>query len=247
MNITRSEPGSLYDIIYQHARTSIYVFPSKWTDLHSRLLCIRFIEHPAIINPVPTTTKPPTPSKEEKTLTRELDALESSADRACGDESIAIKHVISMFFPSLSRAETDASLDLYFGERVFRKAVYLSCLWKSHRSTDTSLLSASLHQIPRYDREPSTEYAPILAYVSRSQLAALRKQHHVAFRPGNTPNEAVDRLKRLRSKKLILKDRPCGAPFPQYAQPPSKRRRVILLLALPTPLYQLVHLNNATL
>ena len=53
-------------------------------------------------------------------------------------------------------------------------------------------------------------------------------------------------LRGLPTPTYILKDRPCGAPFPQYAQPPSKRRRVILLLALPTPLYQLVHLNNAT-
>ncbi|KAK4097766.1 hypothetical protein N658DRAFT_500080 [Parathielavia hyrcaniae] len=88
------------------------------------------------------------PSRKAETLLKDLNALESLPHQASDDENSAIKHIISTFFPSLSRLKTDTGLNLYFGRQV-RKAVQFPCVWSHH-----------------------TGYTPILAYVSRSQLAA---------------------------------------------------------------------------
>jgi hypothetical protein len=77
MNITRPEPGSLYDIIQRHARHPVYLPPSRWTDLHSRLLQVDFVKRPAIVKPVPTSCGWLTPSGEAETLIKQTPQLTS--------------------------------------------------------------------------------------------------------------------------------------------------------------------------
>ncbi|GAB1318293.1 HNH nuclease domain-containing protein [Madurella fahalii] len=216
--ITRPEPGSLYDIMHDHAGASLYVVPICWTDLHSQLLGVNFVERPAITTPVPDLAAGRwlEPSKMAQNLTSELHTLvrkEASPARAfCKNR--AIKHIMSTFFPAtLSRPKTGAELNLYFGQRVFKKVVRIPCLWKSPSGADISFDSCptlpptSFSQVPPGACDAGTEYAqnmPMLAYISRSQLAAIRKNLYGVVRgPANTPNEPVARLQRLRSKMLI--------------------------------------------
>jgi hypothetical protein len=82
-----------------------------------------------------------------------------------------MKHVISTFFPSL-RSNTCNKLNLYFGQQV--SAVDIPCLWK-----------------------PGAEDTPVLAFVSKSQLA---ERYAAVSGPGN---ELLARLQRLQSKLLV--------------------------------------------
>lgn len=213
--ITRPEPGSLYDIMHDHAGTSLYVVPICWTDLHSQLLGANFTERPAISTPVPDLDAGRwlEPSWMAQNLTSELHTLARKEEWAVC-KSRAIKHVLSTLFPStLSRPKSGAELNLYFGQRVFKKVVRVPCLWKSPGGADASFDSCptqpptSFSEVPPSAREAGTEYAPntpMLAYIGRSQLATIRKNLYGVVRgPANTPNEPVARLQRLRSKMLI--------------------------------------------
>jgi hypothetical protein len=204
--------------MHDYAGTMLYVVPICWTDLHSQLLGASFIERPAIATPVPDLDRGISlePSRMAQTLTSELRNLvrmEASPAKAfC--KTRAIKRVMSTLFPNtLSRPKTGAELNLYFGQRIFKKVVRIPCLWKSPSGADASfdscptLPSTSFSQVPPSAREAGCEYAPnkpILAYIGRAQLAAIRRNLYGVVRgPNNTPNEPVARLQRLRSKMLI--------------------------------------------
>ncbi|KAK3317393.1 hypothetical protein B0T19DRAFT_291002 [Cercophora scortea] len=219
VRITRPEVGSLYDIMHDHAGESLFVNPICWTDQHPELLGVRFTELPRILTPVPdfVSGRNTEPSRVARTLTSELHTL---VERDNGQARIfcknrAIKHVMATLFPStLSNPRTSAELDLYFGQRVYRKAVRVPCVWKSpanglENSFDSAptLPSSSFGRIPVSRQESTPEYSPnqpILAYVNRSQLAMVRQNlFRVVPGRGNIPNEAVLSLQRLRSKMLI--------------------------------------------
>ncbi|KAK4196266.1 hypothetical protein QBC40DRAFT_313946 [Triangularia verruculosa] len=210
--ITRPDPGSLYDIMHDHAGTSLYAMPMCWTDRHSELLGVHFDRHPTIEKPVPENLDGRwlEPSHMARVLTAELQVLvradPSPTKLFCKNR--AIKHVMSTLFPhTLSKAKTSAELDLFFGMKAFRKAVRLPCVWKSAASRDASFDSMATLDPHTLGRSDSAEYAPnlpILAYVNRSQLASIRKNlFRIAAGPEGTPNEPVARLQALRSKLLI--------------------------------------------
>lgn len=216
--ITRPDPGSLYDIMHDNAGTSLYVVPICWTDLHSRLLGAQFTERPVVKTPVPDLVPGSwlEPSRMAQTLTSELHTLvrEDTSPRRASSKNRAIKHVMSTLFPTtLSRAKTGAELNLYFGQRVYRKVVRIPCLWKRPSNTETSfdscptMPSTSFTHAPKSAREAGVEYVsnmPILAYINKSQLAAVRASLYGVVRgPYNNPNHAVAGLQRLRSKMLI--------------------------------------------
>ncbi|KAK0609922.1 hypothetical protein B0T17DRAFT_457381, partial [Bombardia bombarda] len=215
--ITSPQVGSLYDIMYDNAGISLYVLPICWTDTHSKLLGARFTELPAIEKPVPDYVpgRCLEPSRVARMLTAELHTLvrheTRPTDAFCKNR--AIKHVMQTLFPNtLSRPKTGADLDLYFGMRVFRKAVRLPCLWRSP-GVETSFDSAPTIPSTSFgmlSQDATSEYAPnqpLLAYINRSQLAMIRQNLFRVFNgPDNTPNEPVARLQRLRSKQLIPKD-----------------------------------------
>lgn len=209
--IIRPDPGSLYDIMHDNAGTSLYAMPMCWTDRHSELLGVQFDRRPTIEKPVPENLDGRwlEPSHMARVLTTELQVLvqadPSPTKLFCKNR--AIKHVMSTLFPhTLSKAKTSAELDLFFGMKAFRKAVRLPCVWKSAASRDASFDSMATldpHTLVRSD----SEYAPnlpILAYVNRSQLAAIRKNlFRIASGPNGIFNEPVARLQALRSKLLI--------------------------------------------
>jgi hypothetical protein len=213
--ITRPEPGSLYDILHDHAGTALYVVPLCWTDQHPRLLGARFKKRAAVVTPVPDLDPGAwlEPSKMAQTLTSELHTLvrEDATSARAFCKNRAMKHILSTLFPAtLTRPKTGAELNLYFGHRVFRKVVRIPCIWKSPSSVDTSfdscptLPSSSFCQAPKSSRDAGM---PMLAYINRSQLAAIRKNlYGVHRRPDSNPNEPVSRLQRLRSKMLVPAD-----------------------------------------
>ncbi|KAK4032436.1 hypothetical protein C8A01DRAFT_41118 [Parachaetomium inaequale] len=213
--ITRAEPGSLYDILHDHAGTSLYVVPICWTDQHTRLLGVRFRARPAVVTPVPNLVPGVwlEPSKMAQTLTSELHTLvrEDATPARAFCKNRAMKHILSTLFPTtLSRAKTGAELNLYFGHRVFRKVVRIPCVWKSPSSVDTSfdscptLPATSFTGVPKSSREAGM---PMLAYINKSQLAAIRKNLYGVLRgPGSNTNEPVSSLQRLRSKMLVPAD-----------------------------------------
>ncbi|KAK3348884.1 hypothetical protein B0T25DRAFT_231134 [Lasiosphaeria hispida] len=218
LRITRPEPGSIYDTMFEYAGTSLYVLPICWTDIHTQLLRARFSECPAIIKPVPELVpgRYLEPSNLARALTAELHILvkPDSQPARMFSKNRAIKHVMATLFPStLSRPKTGAELDIFFGQRVFRKAIRIPCMWKSPSGVDTSFDSAptipatSFGNLPASSPESSADYAPnqpVLAYVNRDQLAMIRENlFRVVLGPNNTPNEPVARLQRLRSKLLI--------------------------------------------
>ncbi|KAL2262692.1 hypothetical protein VTK26DRAFT_399 [Humicola hyalothermophila] len=217
MRITRPDPGSLYDIMHDHAGTALFVIPICWTDLHSRLLGVRFIQRPAIAKPVPDLISGQwyEPSRMAQNLTSELHTLvrEESTPARAFTKNRAIKHVMSTLFPAtMSHPKSGAELNLYFGHRVFKKVVRVPCLWKAPSSANTSfdscptLPSTSFSQQSKGGRESVGDYAPntpILAYINKSQLASVRNNLYGVMRgPGNAPNEPVAGLQRLRSKLL---------------------------------------------
>jgi hypothetical protein len=213
--ITRPEPGSLYDILHDHAGTSLYVVPICWTDKHSTLLGARFNKRAAVVKPVPDLISGVwlEPSKMAQTLTSELHTLvrEDATPARAFCKNRAMKHILSTLFPAtLGWSKTGAELNLYFGHRVFRKVVRIPCVWKSPASVDTSfdscptVLASSFTQPPKNNRDAGM---PMLAYINRSQLAAIRKNLYGVLRgPENNTNEAVSSLQRLRSKMLVPAD-----------------------------------------
>jgi hypothetical protein len=148
-----------------------------------------------------------------QTLTSELHTLvrEDATSARAFCKNRAMKHILSTLFPAtLTRPKTGAELNLYFGHRVFRKVVRIPCIWKSPSSVDTSfdscptLPSSSFCQAPKSSRDAGM---PMLAYINRSQLAAIRKNlYGVHRRPDSNRNEPVSRLQRLRSKMLVPAD-----------------------------------------
>lgn len=213
--ITRPEPGSLYDILHEHAGTPLHVVPICWTDLHSRLLGARFSARPAVAKPVPDLPHGASlePSKMAQTLTAELHTLvrEDATPARAFCKNRAIKHIMSTLFPAtLSRPKTGAELNLYFGHRVFRKVVRVPCVWKSPSSVDVSfdscltLPSTSFTQIPKSSRDGGM---PMLAYINRPQLAGIRRNLYGVLRgPNSGANEPVSRLQQLRSQMLVPAD-----------------------------------------
>jgi len=213
--VTQPDVGSLYDILHEHAGTSLHVIPICWTDRHSDLLGARFSKRAAVVTPVPEFVPGLwlEPSKMAQTLTAELHTLvrEDATPARAFCKNRAMKHILSTLFPAtLARPKTGAELNLYFGHRAFRKVVRIPCVWKSPSNTDLSfdscptLPATSFVQGSRPARDAGM---PMLAYINKAQLAAIRKGlYGVPRGTDNNANEPVARLQRLRSKLLMPKD-----------------------------------------
>lgn len=215
--ITSPQQGSLYDIMHEHAGRSLYVLPICWTDFHTQALGAQFHEHPTISTPVPDyiAGRWLEPSFLARNLTQELHILVRDQYPVI-NKTRAMKFIMTTFFPdTLSRRETNVELDMYFGLRVFRKAVRIHCLWKSPKLGESSFDSTTTMPATSFGGRsptpgPLSDIAPnkpILAYMCRSHLDLTRKHlYRVAPGPANAPNKAVESLQRLRSKMLIPKN-----------------------------------------
>ncbi len=213
--ITQPDVGSLFDILHDHAGTTLYVVPICWTDRHTDLLGARFNKRASVVTPVPALVPGQwlEPSKMAQTLTSELHTLvrEDATPARAFCKNRAMKHILSTLFPAtLSRPKTGAELNLYFGHRVFRKVVRIPCIWKSTSNADLSFDSCpTLPATSFVQGSAPTRSAgrPMLAYINKAQLAAIRKSLYGVLRgPEGNTNEPVARLQRLRSKLLMPKD-----------------------------------------
>jgi len=219
-----------------HSGVPLYVLPICWTDLHAQVLGARFVSRDPVLTPVPVSypgSSPvsgsylPRPSQTAAALGRELTTLLSPDNRRPFCKSRAIKNAMATLFPdALSRPKTAAELDLNFGGRVFRKAVRVPILWKHPDAADTSFDSAATRPASSFNRIPSgsqrsgvssggwscdssqsTPSAPMLAYISRSQLAFIRQNlFRIVPGPETGDNQPVLRLQQLRSKQLLPAD-----------------------------------------
>jgi hypothetical protein len=202
--IAQREPGSLYDIMREHAGTSLYVLPICWTDLHTKLLGVRFVQLNPVLAPVPgpklCNWDSGRPSQVATALGRELTTLLAAEKYTRWyHKSRAIKNVLSTLFPTtLSRPRSNAELDLYFGGRVFRKTIRLPVLWKHPDCAGASFDSAATRPATSFGRIPANSWnsantltssqpsqpsqasqpsanQPMLAYINRRQLKQVRQ------------------------------------------------------------------------
>ncbi|KAF7539638.1 hypothetical protein G7054_g1912 [Neopestalotiopsis clavispora] len=213
---TVPDRGSLWDIMHDHQGTSLFVLPLCWTDQHTRLLGCRFARQPSQETPVPSThSSPRTSPRASLTLVaigRDIDTLMTRDNpRNVMPKTRAIRNLMSTLFPNhLGKAKGNAELSLRFGDRLYQKAARAQVVWRHHDATmsfdsattwtssrNTSQLLASMSVNVASD-------APVLAYVSRSNLNHIR---HNCFRivqgPNRAPNTPVRRLQTLRSKNLV--------------------------------------------
>lgn len=208
--------------MHEHAGRSLFVIPICWTDFHVRVLGAKFRGHPVVKTPVPECIPGQwlEPSHVARNLTTELHVLvrDQPVQVRLFNRTRAMKFVLGTLFPNtLSNAKSNVELDMYFGNRVFRKAIRVPCLWKSP-STDMEDSFDSTTTIPATsfggDRPPTppsgvseiTPNKPLLAYISKSHLA-LTRGNLFRVSPGpNGSNEAVLSLQRLRSKLLTPKN-----------------------------------------
>ncbi|KAK1760229.1 hypothetical protein QBC47DRAFT_2493 [Echria macrotheca] len=209
------EEGSIYHSLMIHANESLFVLPVMWTDRHTELLGVRFLERPPILTPVPANVPGRwiEPSDLARSITRELHVLsrvekKQPASARLLRKTNAIKHILNSFFPPLPRPRANLDLDLFFGNKVYRHAVRAHCIWKTVNGVN-SHYGAGLTKYPNlyWGDDHTVDYAPhqpLLAYLSRSQMKVVREHLFKVVRgPGGAPNEPVKRLLKLRSKMLM--------------------------------------------
>lgn len=232
--VTRPEPGSLYDIMHDHAGESLFVIPICWPDAHAALLGAQFADSPAVRKPVPDFTcsssrYPPRPSRIATELSKDLTDILSSKTSPFNTEPI--KQIMRTFFPStLSKPKSDVDLELRFGQHILRRAVRVAVLWKHPDGLGSSFDSATTKPTSSYGkmasstREPCDSQSsdctidsnqplanrPLLAFVNKDHLASVRRNlYRVMPGPldGDRQNTPVTNLQVMRSRRLVPKNR----------------------------------------
>ena len=214
--VTRPEPGSLYDLMHEHAGESLYVVPICWTDRHTKLLGAHFVELAPVLKPIPgkrfSGWNEPSPTA--RTLSRNLNMLlDVNGPRPDGKAHV-IKNIMSTLFPTtFSKPKSAAELDIYFGSRVFRKAIRVPVVWKYPESAGTSFDSAVTRLATSFNNTqtssgmaPPCHLSPMMAYIGKSHLAHIRQNlFRICPGPifGDKQNAPVSSLQRLRSNLLI--------------------------------------------
>lgn len=127
----------------------------------------------------------------------------------------AVRTVLQTLWPeTFCKPRLMPEWDLHFGERVYRDAVRAPVMWnyppEPARSLSSSFQTISTRPADSYDQllESSATHdpsgLPMLCYLGRSQLAAIRRNlYRVATGPSKLPNEPIVRLQQLRAKKLV--------------------------------------------
>ncbi|PHH70084.1 hypothetical protein CDD80_6256 [Ophiocordyceps camponoti-rufipedis] len=189
--------GSLNDILRQHAGLSLFVRPVGWTDLHAKLLRVEFCQLAPCQSPRPLMvagSKPPRgflrPSPTITTLSAALtEVLRPMVRPVVVVDPTAIHTVLSTLWPApFTKPLLSPDLHLYFGHRVYYKAVRIPIMW--------NFPSASA---PSDGHDPSQ--LPMMCYIGKTHLAMMRCSG--SSRPAAAHNDPVMRLQRLRSKTLM--------------------------------------------
>ncbi|KAI9170909.1 hypothetical protein HJFPF1_00386 [Paramyrothecium foliicola] len=217
--LRRPARGSLSDTLRQNAGVSLFVRPICWTDLHSQLLGAHFEELPPCTTPLPANIPGSPPSKghmrPSHTITTLSDALTEIVSPAAMHpllSSNAVRTVLVTLWPqAFGRPQFLPELHLYFGGRVYRDAIRTQVMWSYPAEDLSSFKTVSTRPADSFN-VPSTASsgspnlcdAPMLCYMSKSQLASIRKNlFRVAPGPNRSWNEPVYRLQQLRAKTLI--------------------------------------------
>ncbi|CAK7275318.1 hypothetical protein SEPCBS119000_006632 [Sporothrix epigloea] len=166
------EPGSLFDILRTNNTLSLFVLPILWTDVHPRLLGIRFVAQKPILQPsMPSfpgvgpgvsaagcSMTLGYPNETAEALKCDLASLLSPDDTRPFGKSRAIKNVLSTLFkPAFSLPQSVAELDLYFGDRVYRSVVRVPVLWKNAEVVDSSSFdSAATRTVSSFVHSPDS-------------------------------------------------------------------------------------------
>lgn len=218
--ISRPSKGSLYDILHEHAGTSLFVRPVCWIDLHAQLLGARFHELPPCDTPQPTNVAGSPPSRghmrPSQSITTLCDALtEILLPTALHPvlSSNAIKTILSTLWPApFDRPQLLPELHLFFGDRVYRDAVRTQVMWNypldGCRSPLSSFTSISTRPADSYGLSTPTGHnpanLPMMCYIGKNQLASMRRNtFRIAPAPGRSWNEPVMRLQQARSRGLM--------------------------------------------
>jgi hypothetical protein len=203
----RPTENSLYDIMHEHAGTSLFVRPIFWTDQHLDLLNIRFEQLPPCDTPVPfgMVDWPPSqghlrPSPAIRTLSDSLSELLAPLSWQSVQNSIPVKAVMSQLWPdAFQSSRMLPELDLHFGAKTYRAAVRAPLMWDfpvlgTPRSPYTSHGTAT---------KPYPTSLPMICYIGKRQLASVRRNlFRISPGPKGIINHPVARLQKLRSKML---------------------------------------------
>ncbi|KAL2755366.1 hypothetical protein ACRALDRAFT_2062977, partial [Sodiomyces alcalophilus JCM 7366] len=211
--IHRPEEGSLYDLMRQHAGDSLFVRPLCWTDLHSRILGVRFVEQP--LEDIPQVVQGShKASPRAQRLCEELTRLEfPEFGRMYAIDHI--REVMDTLYPGsrLTSAPPRETVDLplHFGGLMYPSVCRLQITWdclpvegdsaESFRTASTCATSPVLTSLVAAQR-PSRRQ-PTVAYMSRRFINGSRAaMFRVAPGPGGRFNEPVENLCALRINRL---------------------------------------------
>lgn len=221
--IRRPAENSIYDLIHENAGTSLFVRPICWTDLHSQLLGVRFVELARCDAPLPAhiTGSPPSrghmrPSESIKSLSRDLSNIMASPPKHPMVVSRSMRSILSTLWrDTFSQAALLPELHIFFGGRLYRDAVRAQIMWAYPTDDDasgcTSFRTVSTRPASSFgtSSEPLSQELrpaglPMLCYVGKAQLASIRKNiFRVVSGPNSSWNAPVHRLQQLRAKGLI--------------------------------------------
>ncbi|KAL7943824.1 hypothetical protein V8C42DRAFT_328540 [Trichoderma barbatum] len=231
--IRRPKKGSLRDIIRQNAGTSLFLRPIGWTDLHVKLLGVRFCELPVCDTPRPCNLpgSPPTqghmrPSCTITKLSEALTEILLPTSALPKPTSTAVKAVLTTLWPAaFAKSQLFPELNIYYGDKVYFDAVRVQALWNfpsspSALSSQSSVATVVTRPAESYGSSTSnptthcTANLPMLCYIGKNQLASIRQNiFRVAMGPDNNPNTPVQRLQQLRGKRLLPADADRDAHF----------------------------------
>lgn len=135
--VRRPMRGSLYDIMQEHAGTSLFLRPICWTDIHAELLGVRFEQLPSCNTPVPSSISGSPPSKGHMRPSPTITALSNALTEILAPHqfhsimtSTAVRTVLQTLWPNtFSKPRLMPEWHLHFGERVYRDAVRAPLMW----------------------------------------------------------------------------------------------------------------------
>ncbi|ROT35088.1 hypothetical protein SODALDRAFT_301693 [Sodiomyces alkalinus F11] len=215
--VYRAEEGSLYDLMRQNAGESLFVRPLCWTDLHSRVLGIRFVEKPA--DDVPHVAQGShKASPRAQRLCEELTRLEfPEFGRMYATDHI--REVIETLYPAsrLTSAPPRDMMDLplYFGGRPYPNVCRVQLAWNclpldggeaavdSFRTVSTCPADPALSGMTG-SQPAAAQRHPTVAYMSRRFIYGSRSaMFRIAPAPGGSMNVPVESLCALRINRLV--------------------------------------------
>ncbi|PWI65094.1 hypothetical protein PCL_07393 [Purpureocillium lilacinum] len=216
VRIRRPAEGSIYDILHEHAGLALFVWPCFWTDMHASLLGVRFDPTPLpgshLDSPVLLPRSTGAHPEQSRIFKSFCSTFADKKTRALArTRSMAIGNALSSLWPDTFREPIlMPELHLFFGDRAYRDAVRPHALWNfpedcacSPKASFTTVSTETADSRAAYSQ---TEYdlsnSPLLCYVNRSQLSAMRNIRSPTDQ-GAAVNWPVFRLQKAKAKRTI--------------------------------------------